>query len=83
MEQNYKIVLSIVETIILIGKQEITLRGPISSELPTYNYENLFVVLFSGDNTFYYYVSRIEAVVSNGSVSSINPKFQKKINRNI
>lgn len=27
MEQNYKIVLSIVETIILIRKQEITLRG--------------------------------------------------------
>ncbi|KAE9536596.1 hypothetical protein AGLY_006998 [Aphis glycines] len=88
IEQNRKILSSIIETIILIGRQEIALRGhrdsgSILSEFPTYNDGNFRALLRfrvdSGDNTLNYHLSRIEAMLSNRSTSYISLKIQNEI----
>jgi len=87
-EQNRKILSSIVETIILIGRQEIALRGhrdsgPILSELPTYNNGNFCALLRFrvdlGDNTLNDHLSRIEAMSSNRSTSYTSSKIQNEL----
>lgn len=88
IEQNRIILSSIVETIILIERQEIALRGhcdsgPVLSELPTYNDGNFRALLRfrvdSGDNTLNDHLSQIEAMPSNRSTSYTSPKIQNEL----
>lgn len=88
IEQNRKILSSIVETIILIGRQEIALRGhhdsgPILSKVSNHNDGNFRALLRfrvdSGDNTLNDHLLRIEAMPSNRSTSYTSPKIQNEL----
>lgn len=86
IEQNRNILSSIIETIILIGRQEISLRGhrdsgPILSEVSNHNDGNFRALLRfrvdSGDNTLNDHLLRVEAMPSNKSKKKkLNPPNQ-------
>lgn len=84
IEQNRKIVSSIYETIIVIGRRGIALKDhrdsdPISSKPLTYNDGLLSrFSVYSGGNALNDRLSRIEAMPSERSTSCTNPKIQNE-----
>lgn len=88
IKQNRKFLSSIVETIILIGRQEIALRGhrdsgPISLELPSNNDGNFRSLLrfrvASGDTTLNEHLSRVDSMLSSRATSYTSPRIQNEL----